>query len=48
MNKKKETLFTIEDIFSAYNDCIKHKKSSQDYLEYELRYGKDDLFYKWF
>ncbi len=44
MNEKKEVLFNIEDIYRAYNDCIKHKRSSKDYLEYELKYGKDDLF----
>ena len=40
----KKVLFTIEEIFWAYNDCIKNKKSSKDYLEYELKYWKDDLF----
>jgi len=33
-----ENLFTLEEIFIAYKDCIKSKKSSKDYLEYDLKY----------
>jgi RNA-directed DNA polymerase len=40
MEKK---LFTLEDVFIAYNDCIRNKKSSKDYLEYDLKYWKLDL-----
>jgi len=40
----KEVLFKIEDIFEAYNNCIKNKKSSIDYLDYHTKNGKDDLF----
>jgi len=39
----KEEKFTIEELYEAYEDCIKNKKSSNDYLEYELRYQKRDL-----
>jgi hypothetical protein len=35
--------FTIEDLYISYEDCIKNKKSSRDYLEYELKYKKTDL-----
>jgi hypothetical protein len=39
----KQELFTIEEIYDAYKDCIKNKKSSKDYLEYELKHQKRDL-----
>jgi hypothetical protein len=35
--------FSSLELYSAYNDCIKNKKSSKDYLEYELKYNKTDL-----
>ena len=35
--------FSFEELYSAYLDCIKNKKSSIDYLEYELKYKKNDL-----
>jgi RNA-directed DNA polymerase len=35
--------FSFEELYSAYNDCIKNKKSSRDYLEYELKHKKTDL-----
>jgi hypothetical protein len=38
-----EELFAIEELHKAYEDCIKNKKSSNDYLEYELKYQKRDL-----
>ncbi len=37
-------MFSIEELYLAYNDCIKHKRSSKDYLEYILDYGESDLF----
>jgi len=39
----KQELFTIEELHEAYKDCIKNKKSSKDYLEYELKHQKRDL-----
>lgn len=35
--------FTLEELYTAYEDCIKNKKSSRDYLEYDLKYKKTDL-----
>ncbi|MFK7779543.1 MAG: reverse transcriptase domain-containing protein [Candidatus Gracilibacteria bacterium] len=35
--------FTLEELYIAYEDCIKNKKSSRDYLEYELKHKKTDL-----
>ncbi len=35
--------FTIEELYEAYLDCIKNKKSSKDFLEYDLKYKKTDL-----
>ncbi|MDD3645796.1 MAG: reverse transcriptase domain-containing protein [Candidatus Gracilibacteria bacterium] len=35
--------FSLEELYIAYKDCIKNKKSSKDYLNYELEYGKSDL-----
>lgn len=35
--------FSFEDLYEAYNNCIKSKKSSIDYLEYELKHKKTDL-----
>jgi hypothetical protein len=39
----KKQKFNSEELYSAYLDCIKNKKSSRDYLEYELKYKKTDL-----
>ena len=30
--------FSFEELYNAYKDCIKNKKSSKDYLEYDLKY----------
>ena len=35
--------FTFQELYEAYLDCIKNKKSSKDYLEYDLKYKKTDL-----
>ena len=35
--------FTLEELYNAYEDCVKNKKSSIDYLEYELKHKKTDL-----
>jgi len=35
--------FKLKDLYTAYIDCIKNKKSSIDYLEYDLKHKKTDL-----
>ena len=35
--------FMFEELYNAYIDCIKNKKSSKDYLEYDLKHKKTDL-----
>jgi hypothetical protein len=40
MNKQE---ISFGELYLAYLDCIKNKKSSKDYLEYDLKYKKTDL-----
>lgn len=35
--------FSLEELYTPYTDCIKNKKSSKDYLEYDLKHKKTDL-----
>lgn len=35
------TIFTIENIYKAYNDCIKHKKNTANALKFELKREKN-------
>lgn len=39
----KNQSFSLDELYIAYTNCIKNKKSSKDYLEYDLKHKKTDL-----